>query len=188
MTTVTGGLITLEYALQGLGYGAPQPGSARDADLVAYIQAATPVIERLCGPVLARSVTQLRDGGKSGVSLDGAIADAAAITAVRADGDSWTGHVVDPSTGILYAGGGRTFPAGSRNIEVDVNVGYATVPQALQLATRELVRHWVQIGKQSPAAGVLNLQADVASGPTDDYAIPRRVYQLCSPYMSAGIA
>lgn len=194
MTDVAGGLITLEYALEGLGYGDPLPlvegnPAPRDADVIAYIKAATPVIEGpLCvgGPVLPVTKTITRAGGKSGILLSGTIANEAAITAVRLDGTAYSGHVVDVEAGIVYAGPGLTF-AGSR-VEIDIAAGYNPIPQALQLATRELVRHWVQIGKQAPAAGALNLQTDTNADPDDPFAIPRRVLQLCAPFRGGGFA
>lgn len=193
MTDVAGGLITLEYALEGLGYGdkqaAPDEGlSARDADIVRYIQAATPVIEHLVGgPLLPRTETQMRDGGKRAVLLSGRLT-ADAVTAVRVDGDPWEGHVVDVHSGILYAGGSRTFPEGFRNVAIDVAAGGAPLPETLKLAARELVRHWVQNGRQAPAAAPMNFQSDASSLPTDEYAIPRRVRQLCAPFVGVGIA
>lgn len=193
MTDVAGGLITLEYMLEGLGYGAKQDApegelSVRDADIAAYIRAATPIIESLSGPVLARTNTIYRSGGKSAVLISGRIADAAAITAVRVDGQAYTGFVVDVESGIIYASqSAGIFPPGTLNIQIDVTVGYAVIPDALQLATRELIRHWIQGGKEAPAAGVLQLAVD--GGETDDpYAIPRRVRQLCAPFAGGGFA
>ena len=190
---VTGGLITLDYALTGLTWGAPLPpgdGTApRDADIIAYIQAATPVIEYLVGPVLPQTKTILSDGGKVAALLTGRIANAAAVTAVRVNGGSWSGYTVNADSGVVYAGptwAGIRFPPGIRNVEIDVTLGYATVPQGLQLAARELVRYWVQIGKQAPAAGQLGLNTDAGADPLDPYAIPRRVRQLCGPFMAGG--
>jgi hypothetical protein len=195
MTAIMGGLITLEYALDGLGYGAPLPlvsgnPAPRDADIIAYVQAATPVIEQLVGPVLRRNVTQFHDGGKAAVMLSGHFDSAVSVTAVRVDGADWSaGYRVDQDRGIVYAGSwGARFPYGVRNVEVDVTVGYETVPQNLQLATRELVRWWVQAGKQSPTAGVLDLQAGSDSLQNDAYAVPRRVRQLCAPNSGGGFA
>lgn len=186
MTDVAGGLITREYALEGLQYRGSV--ASRDADIDAYIQAATPIIEQLHGPVLQKTATMLADGGKSAVLLRGRIANAAAVTAVRVDGTAWSGHVVDADAGIIYAGAGRTFNNGTRNVEVDVTVGYATVPQNLQLAARELVRHWVQIGKQVPGVSTTALPASDDTNVGDEYGIPRRVYQLCAPGAGSGFA
>lgn len=186
MTDVAGGLITLEYALAGLQYSGTI--ATRDDDVKAYIIAATPIIERIHGPVLQTTKTIRANGGKSAVLLTGRIANAAAVTAVRVDGAAWTGHVVDPDDGIVYAGAGRAFTAGVANVEIDVTVGYAIVPQNLQLAARELVRWWIQDGKQSPSAGALSLPAAGGPGVDDSYAIPRRVYQLCAPGAGSGFA
>lgn len=195
MTAVAGGLITLEYALEGLKYGEkqqPAPGeqlSARDADVARYIQAATAVIEHLvAGPILPRTETQYRDGGKRAVLLSGRLTSPDAVTAVRVDGEPFEGYTVDPHSGILYAGGYRTFGDGVRNVEVDVTVGMASVPETLQLATRELVRHWIQNGREAPAAGVLGFQNDGSALVDDPYAVPRRVRQLCAPYAGSGFA
>jgi len=171
VTDVAGGLITLEYALAGLQYSGTI--ATRDDDVKAYIVAATPIIERIHGPVLQTTKTIRANGGKSAVLLTGRIANAAAV---------------DPDDGIVYAGAGRAFTAGVANVEIDVTVGYATIPQNLQLAARELVRWWVQNGKQSPAAGVLNLPGGGEPASDDAYAIPRRVYQLCAPGAGSGFA
>lgn len=194
MTDVAGGLITLEEALESLSYGAKLPPatgeqlSARDADVVRYIKAATPVIEWLVGsPLLPKAETQRRDGGKRAVLLSGRLT-ADAVTAVRVDGERWTGFDVDEHSGILYAGGGRAFADGFRNVEVDVTAGTAPVPEPLKLAARELVRHWYQNGRQSPAPEQLQFGADASSLATDEYAIPRRVRQLCAPYAGVGFA
>lgn len=299
MTDVAGGLITLEYAKTGLAWA--DNNTARDADLTAYIQAATPVIESLVGPVLQQTKTIMLDGGKTGVLLPGRINAASSVTAVRVDGGVWSGYTVNPDSGVIYAGptwAGMKFPPGIRNVEVDVTVGYAAtvapvtltypdgtkielsrqgdvvtmrgtpvnpqtvtvaqpipdnygprgfvgqyqatsgnltspgtwyvsiseiaaggalgiipgsiatgpyapftaqwladllpggtpIPQGLQFATRELVRYWVQIGKQAPSGGILDLQTDSSADPIDPFAIPRRVRQLCAPFMGGGFA
>lgn len=193
MTAVTGGLITLEYALEGLNlltpdYAASIPLSARDADVVAYIAAATPIIEGLCGPVLSAVVSRRFHGGKSAVLLTEKVT-AAQIMGVSVDGSSVSGYVVDEPTGAIYADGvGSLFPDGVRNVVVTMTSGYPVVPASIQLAARELVRHWWQQGKQGnrPSFG------DAApGGPMDTpqgFAVPRRVIDLCRPFMRAGIA
>lgn len=195
MTAVAGGLITLEYALEGLKYGAkqqPEPGeqlSARDADVARYIQAATAVIEHLVGgPILPRTETQYFVGGKRAVLMSGRLTSPDAVTAVRVDGQPYEGYTVNPHAGILYAGGDRSFGDGFRNVEVDVTVGMTTVPETLQLATRELVRHWIQNGNQTPRAGVLDYGSDPTALADDPYAVPRRVRQLCAPFAESGFA
>lgn len=196
MTDVPGGLITLEYALTGLKLMPVQPLvggllSARDQDIANYITAATPVIEQLCGPVLPVTKTILADGGKLAVLLPGAIANAAAVTGVTVNGGTWSTYVVNPDSGVVYAGptwAGIRYPMGIRNVAVTLTMGYSPIPETLQLAARELVRYWVQIGLFAPRGGALGMQPDQSAEPLDPYAIPRRVRQLCGPFLGGGFA
>ena len=185
MTDVAGGLITLEFALTGLNYTGTV--AARDADVTAYIQAATPIIESLTGPLLSATVTRRFNGGKSGILLNDRIGSAASVTAVRVDGTAVTGFTVDAASGIIYASNSVPFNGGFNNVEVDLSVGMATIPPALQMAARELVVAMVQGGKQGPITPF-----DIAGGgdtfTPDDFLIPRRVRQLCAPYRQAGFA
>lgn len=192
MTVVPGGLVSLEYALEGLGL-TKQPSntgslSARDADIASYIVAATAVIEELCGAVLPVSVTRRYHGGKSGILLADRIA-AGAVTAVTVNGVAVTGFLVDDSSGIIYASTDGTgyFEAGVKNVAVTMTVGYTAVPETLQLAAREQVRHWWQQGKQGnrPSFGD-EVTAD--TGYPMGFAVPNRVVELCQPYLQSGFA
>lgn len=190
MTNVAGGLITLEDMLEVLKYGnkqTPPDGeqlSARDAGIAHYIQAATPVIEKIIGsPLLPRTETQRRDGGKLAVLLSGRLTDDN-VLAVRVDGQTWDGYVVDVDSAILYAGGGRRFPEGLRNVEIDVAAGTAPIPETLKIAVRRLVRHWIQNGDQAPRADSVNPNGADSPLPGDEWAIPRSVWQLCAPFVT----
>lgn len=182
MTDITGGLITLEYAITGLGWAAPSGSTtARDADLTTYVQAATPIIEDLIGPVLQRTgVVQTRPGWKTAVLLDGPIANAAAVTQVKVDGAVVSGWRAVPESGIVFAGYYGVIFAGDV-VEVTVTTGYATanMPMNVQLATRELVRHLIMIRDAKPTAGTANIVAGeqpavIPSG----FAVPNRVIEL----------
>jgi len=180
MTDIAGGLITLEYAQEGLNFKTTD--TARDADLTTYVQAATPVIESIVGPVLVATRTRKFAGGTPAVVLP---ERATAITSVAEEGVATTDYVFDAFSNIVYAGdpaGSRDFTDGHLSVTVVYTVGYATVPQTLKLAARELVRHWWQQGKQSnrPAFD------DPAEpfGPPMGFAVPKRVVELCQPYVT----
>jgi hypothetical protein len=179
MTVIEGGLISLEYAQEGLNFKTPDV--ARDADLSAYVVAATAVIESVVGAVAPVTRTRKFAGGTSAVVLP---EPASAVTSVTEDGDATTDYVFDAASSIVYAGdpaGSRTFTDGVLAVTVVYTAGYATVPQTLQLATRELVRHWWQQGKAAnrPAFG----EAGEPSGPPMGFAVPKRVMELCQPYV-----
>lgn len=171
---ITDGLITLEDARASLGWGAAD--IANNSDLEDYIEAATPVIENITGPLLVKSQTFTFDGGVSAVLLPVRFTS---VTSITESGTAITDFVADPLSGIIYAGatsGVRSFASGVQNIVVVVSVGSATIPPNVILATRELVRHLWQIGRQGsrPAYGQDAGAEIVPSG----FAVPRRVIEL----------
>ncbi|TFD80710.1 phage gp6-like head-tail connector protein [Cryobacterium sp. Sr8] len=175
---VVAGLITLADAKASLGI--PLATTTNDADLERYIEAATPVIENITGPIIPVSRVFAVDGGSYAV-LVGCRFNA--VTSVAESGTVITDFVSDGEAGIIYAGstaGSRAFTSGVRNVIVTVTVGSAAVPPNVALATRELVRHWWQLGRQGnrPAFGNEGVgEVSVPSG----FAVPRRVIELCEP-------
>ncbi|MHC6176237.1 hypothetical protein [Glutamicibacter sp. X7] len=172
-------LISLDDAQASLG--AARASASYLQDLRLYIAAATPVIEDITGPILLATTQITTAGGGNLIMLDWS----ATVTQVTVDGNPverwYTEH------GILYAGSRQdpdTFPAGT--LTVTVQTGYAAIPPNIRLAARELVRHWVQIGKQSSGG------SSVRQDPTDEvftpsgFAVPRRVVELCEPNKQIG--
>lgn len=173
-------IISIDDALAGLNAG--RASDQYIDDLRLYIAAATPVIEDITGPILLSTVTLTAAGGGSSVLLDWA---ARKVTQVSVDGVSVADWYVEH--GILYAGTRQqlgTFPEGT--LVATVQLGADSVPPNVRLAARELVRHWVQLGKQY-AGG-----SSVRSDPNDEvftpsgFAVPRRVVELCAPHEQIG--
>jgi hypothetical protein len=179
----TGGLIDVDYAKSAVGWTATDP--IKDALLARWIQAATPIIERICGPVLPATVTKRFSGGKSAILLPVKLTDETRVTAVIEDGLTTTDYWVDADAGILYAGGhgsARTFGAGIKNVQVTYRVGFDSVPETIQLATRELVRLWVQQGVSSDRPSFDDDgQSDSVTVP-QGFAVPRKIRELLGPY------
>lgn len=179
MTDVSG-LIDLADAKTSLGITT----TTHDNDIQRYIGAATPVIERITGPILLGSRTYALDGGKGSVVLPVRFNT---VTSVTESGTLTTDYHSAPSQGIIYAGttvAARTFANGIRNIVVVVTVGAAAVPENVALAARELVRHWWQLGRQGnrPSFGD-DGALEVANG----FGVPtRRVFELCAPNVDMG--
>lgn len=186
MTVVAGGLITLEYAAEGLKYkGVGEfANTARDADLTVYIKAATPVIEDIVGPVLPVSLVRTFDGGVASILLNHKVNDVEFVTVDDVDVD----FVYSPSSNVVYAGTSSAlsaFRGGIESVAVTYTVGYTPVPSTLQLAARELVRFWVQQGNQAQRPSFSDgVQADSLT--PMGFAVPRRVMELCAPYRSIG--
>ena len=152
------GLITLADMRKSI-YGeqyATAP-TTNDAEFEAYISAATPWIENNpdcgVGPMFAESRTVTLDGGGWSLVLPHRFNT---VTSIMVDGVAWTSYVADPTRGIIYggtSGAPAPFTSGTQNVVVIVTVGFATIPQNVVLATRELCRLWWQQGRQANRPG-----------------------------------
>lgn len=150
------------------------PNTAPDQleDLRLYIAAATPIIESMVGPVTVRTQTQRVQRGWS-------------FAALYDRPNSITSIVLDDAT---------TVPSGDYVVDLDAGMvvfnyalgqaatityasGPALVPPNVRQATRELVKHWWQIGRNSRAATAPPAEAWTPAG----FAVPRRVIELCEP-------
>lgn len=148
-----------------------------DADLESYIEAATPVIENITGPIVERNVTYTVDGGRGAIVLPTPFS---ALVSIVESGVTVTDTVADGAAGVIHAGttvGARCFAGGRQNVTVTVKVGVAYVPANVALAARELIRFWWQQGRQGNRPQFGNegtYEPDVPSG----FAVPRRVIEL----------
>lgn len=175
--TITDGLITLAEARASLGWAATD--TSKDSDLEKYIEAATPVIENITGPLLVKSRVFTFDGGVDQLVIPVRFTS---VTSIVEDGVTITDYVAEPRNGIVTAGettGSRYFSSGIQNIVVTVSVGSGTVPANVKLGTRELVRFWWQQGQQAntPAFGGAPESMPLPMG----FAVPRRVMELLEP-------
>lgn len=174
---ITDGLITLDDARASLGWAASD--TARNADLEKYVEAATPVIENITGPLIQRTEVFYLDGGREAIVLPTRFTS---VTSITQNGVAYTSFVADPDSGVITAGTSTTpdlFEPGVRNIVVTVVTGSTTIPKNVQLAARELVRFWWQQGRQAniPAFGEAPESGTVPMG----FAVPKRVYELLEP-------
>lgn len=172
------GLCTLAEARTSLfGLNVATEPTTRDSLIEDYISAATPVIEKITGPMYAESRTLYFDGGEEALVLPYRFN---AVTSITVDGSAYTSYVADAAKGIIYAGTSSapsSFSSGTQNITVVVTVGYATIPPNVKLAARELVTHWWRNGQQGnrPAFG------DSSSDPAVQFGVPtRRLMELLS--------
>ena len=174
---ITDGLITLAEARSSLGWATNDTGN--DTDLERYIEAATPVIENITGPLVQRTEVFYLDGGREAIVLPTRFTS---VTSITQNGVAYTSYVADPDSGVITAGTSTApdiFEPGIRNIVVTVVTGAATYPANVKLATRELVRFWWQQGRQAniPAFGEAPESGMVPMG----FAVPKRVYELLEP-------
>ncbi|PRB69515.1 hypothetical protein [Arthrobacter sp. MYb213] len=173
-------IISIDDAIEGLS--ASRANSQYIDDLRLYIAAATPVIEDITGPMLLSTNTTQAGGGTASVVLSWATQD---VALVEVDGVPVTEWYVEH--GILYAGTRQSpgiFPSGT--LTATIQTGFRAIPPNVRLAARELVRHWVQIGKQNGGgSSVRQDPADEVFTPSG-FAVPRRVVELCAPHEQIG--
>lgn len=176
-------LIPLKEAEDGLQWTSSTPAE-RSKDLRLYVAAATPVIEDITGPMLAREEVFTTWGGGSAVVLPG---NPSSVVSVAVNGTAVTEFVADLNAGILYAGS-RLAPVrfAPGDVVVTYTVGEQTIPPNIRLAVRELVRHWWQIGMQSPGGAMRGSGAEGDVFTPSGYAVPRRVMELCKPDQKIG--
>ena len=190
-----GGIISLADARAALGIQAAN--TTKDEDLRAFVAAATPIMEDLCGPLLKRTRVETYDGGTSQISLLFApllsvttITESYGSTYVRTltqqdvfagSGLDSFGFSVDLTTGIVTrraTGMPIPFALGKRNVQITYVSGRAVIGENILLATRLLVRHlWLISGQQGnrPQMGA----PDTAMTTTPSgFAVPRAVIEM----------
>lgn len=167
-------------------------GSSNDAELQRFIDVAETAIGNRVGPLTPVSVTEKHNGGASVIVLRQP--RAVSLTSVSyADGTTSTlsDYDLDTDTGILYWNYGTAgyFGGPARNVTVTYMAGWASVPEDLRQAVKELVRHlWeTQRGANSGARPGFADTEDVQTG-GDFGSWPPRVAQLVAPYVCPVVA
>lgn len=191
-----GALISLDDARATLGMSATD--TSKDGELSAYIDAATPIMEDLCGPLLARDRVETYDGGRPQIVL--LFAPLISVTSVvESYGSTYErtlteqhifdgspvgayGFTVDLVSGQLtrrVSGVVAPFPNGRRNVQVSYTSGRAEIGGNILLAARRLVRHLWQSERQGFRPGKGRPADDVGYTPSG-FAVPRAVIEMCA--------
>lgn len=174
---IVDGIITLAEARSSLNLG--DGDTAKDSDIEFYVEAATPIIETIVGPVIARSRVLTFDGGGESLVLPYKINS---VTSITEDGVATTDYTANLTAGIIYAGESptrSTFEDGRQNIVVTVSVGSATVAKNVTLMARELVRHWWQTTRQTQRSSFQASAQEIASQPLP-VGVSRRLQELAA--------
>lgn len=193
--SVSSALATLDEFKQAINY--KTTSTTTDAELQRFLDAATPVVEFITGPVLPRSVVERRDGGGDTVMLRtrplvsvtsvveyrGTTTTSLTEAATPAAAGTNT-FTVNTDTGAITrrtSGGGiTTFPAGVDNVVITYSAGLASVPSNVKNAALEQAKHMFQKsqlgGRPQLAAGGV---ADYTNG--WGYGIPNAVREYLEP-------
>ncbi|GGZ28449.1 hypothetical protein GCM10010387_22390 [Streptomyces inusitatus] len=164
--------------------------SADDAELLAYIDALTSVIEQHVGPVETRQVTETIQGRSPRICLTHipAVALVSVTPAIPAGSPlDLGGLLLDAPTGIVHHRTG-TF-AGTLWIAV-YTAGRSAIPPTINLAARLLLQHlWRTQNGSARGGGGADDYAVTEPIPGFGYAVPNRVLELLEPFkLPPGVA
>ena len=174
--------------------------TSKDAKLRRWLKAATSTIENVTGEVTVRQVTETFDGGSSYVVLS-----ARWVTAITSVVETWAtvnytltnqplgasvdafGYTWDQRTNTItrrtFGGAAACFQPGLRTVAVTYQAGMPSIPDDIQLACAELIKHWY---RKSEVA--FRTTAFGAGGGDDDYnmpgnyMVPNAVMELLEPW------
>jgi len=158
----------------------------RDAELTQFLLSATAAIEARVGPLARRPVTEVHNGGVSGILLRQP--PALSITSVTENGSTvaGSGYTLSPGGGVVTRVNGYSrsvWTDGFNNVSITYTAGRTSIPADIRQAVLELVRHlWTtQRGQQGNRR-----QDEFIAG--QGYSMPNRVLELIAPYELPGIA
>jgi hypothetical protein len=174
-------LLTLDDAIETLG----NVTAGRESLLQMYVDAVTPVLEDIVGPIDIKTFTETIPGradssGRAVLTLSRTpVVTVTSIVAQRQGmyEPDLTNLVIDSETGVLLMGNWFSWFG---PITVTYTAGRANPPANLKLAALELLRFWWQVGQQGNRPGFGDA-ADSTEWAGASYAVPRRVMELCAP-------
>lgn len=165
--------------------------SADDAELQAYIDGLTPVIERYVGPVEIRTVTEQVDGrGLLALSQAPVVAVTSLTPALDSGLAITAGEVfLNADSGVLRRRDGAPFHGGPWNVVYTAGrvAEGGDIPPTISLAARMLLQHLWRT-RYGSARGVSGADDYAVTEPVPGYgyAVPNRVLQLLEPYKVIG--
>lgn len=174
-----------------------QTDTTKDAKLRRWLSAANGQIENITGPIRPYPQTDYFDGGTEYVVLMARWVSA--ITSVK---ENWTGtdytlteqpvgastdsygYTWDRDTNTIYrrltGGQAAMFQPGRRSVAVSYTGGLLTIPDDIQLATAELIKHWYR--KSQPYQGGAYGANQGDAEPVGNYMVPNAVLELLETY------
>lgn len=175
-----GGIISLQAAKDHLNLA---DTTSYDDELRGFVEAATPVVEDVVGPVVVKTYSEVHSGGPLLVMDWCPVVSLTSLAAVLTGGTSYQRADVDLDgpTGIVRRLDGRDFVGPLR---ATYRAGRPVVPPNIQQATAEIVRHmWeTQRGHSGARPGFGEEELlPTSSG----FTIPRRAMELLAPHRKA---
>lgn len=168
-----------------------------DLELQGFIDAATPLVENLAGPVVPRTVVEYYSGGTTSITLNSQpVLSVTSIVETYGQtnynltqvelGQGMTGFcfTLNPLTGQIIRrayNAEAMFPIGTNNVRVEYIAGRATVPANIRLAALMLIQHLWSTSQLNRNGNRPTLGGDDSFVPGMGFAVPNRVKELLQP-------
>jgi len=171
--------------------------SADDTELQGFIDAATPIIENIAGPVIPATRVEYYSGGQSQINVSSlpimsitSVIETYGQTNYTLQEVSLGGvstafaFTIDYSTGRIVRrayNAEAMFPVGTNNVQVTYTPGRSTVPANVRLATLMLIQHLWGSSQMNRNGGRPNFGGDDTFTSGAGFAVPNRVRELLQP-------
>jgi hypothetical protein len=154
-----------------------------DEELRAFIEAVTPVVEDVVGPVVARTYTEVHSGGPFLVLGYSPVISLTSLAPVLTNGITYevADLDVDTEVGVVRRLDGGRFCGPLRAV---YKAGRPIVPANISQGAKEVIRHmWETQRGHSGARPGFGEEEFVTTG--SGYTVPRRVMELLAPHKRA---
>ena len=168
-----------------------------DTELQYFIDAATPLVEDIAGPVIPQTKTEYYSGGVSSLVVNSLpIISVTSVTETYGQtnyslteislgsSNSNFAFTVDYSTGNIVRrsfNAEALFPTGTNNVKVVYVTGRATIPANIRLATLMLIQHLWSTSQLNRNGSRPTLGGDDSFTVGAGFAVPNRVRELLQP-------
>jgi hypothetical protein len=171
-----------------------------DPKLRRWLKSATNVVENVTGPIRLHDVQDVFDGGTVSIVLTARWIASITLIAENVAGTQYVlteqplgssssayGFTWDKDTNTLIrrdqSGGARAFAAGRNNVVVNYKAGLPVIPDDVQLATAELIKHWWnKSGVMRGGPRGFQQSDDDAMNMPGNYMVPNAVMELLEPW------
>lgn len=148
-----------------------------DGELMEYVEAATSIVEKYIGPVVAQAFIERHSSGRRFVLRRTPILSVTSVVPWLATGATYAvvDLVLDADTGVVERSNGMPFISGP--FRVTYQAGRTVVPPNARLAALIIIGHlWeTQRGRSKITLGG---NSDVVPVPGMSYAVPKRALEL----------
>jgi hypothetical protein len=159
-----------------------QTTSTNDDEVQMFLDRAERILARRVGPLGTETVTDEVHTGPGPLVLRRY--PVVGVTSATSYGATVTDLDLDTDAGVLYG----TFGSTSRAVRVTYTAGRESLPEDLELAVLELVKHLWESQRGNSAATPPGSYPGEDVQPAAGYLLPYRVQSLIEPFLSPAVA